>query len=654
MSNFKVVIASTILAISSGPALSGDLTRAAEQIEKGGPNKSFAFGNGSPKLTKSQALAIKQKSASNRLMVRLDKGVSSANFSSMLKNQVPGAKVIKSFPTLVNGQKQQIVVLDLTNAQNKDTAVNFLKAGADKVSQDSVVTLNAIPNDELFDNLWGMHNTSQTGGSDDADIDAQFAWNRVTGSNDVVVGIIDTGIDDGHPDLADNIWRNSAEVNGITGVDDDGNGYIDDFYGIDTVNFDSDPDDDAGHGTHVAGTIGAVGNNSIGVVGVNWQVKLAACKFLDAYGSGYTSDAIECISYFNALKASGVNVKVTNNSWGGGGADTLLEDAIAEANNQQIVFVAAAGNSSDNNDYYPSYPASYQLPNVVSVAATNHYDELAYFSNYGASSVHLAAPGSEILSTIPESGSSDTNCGRVNKVLFGESFESRLIWSLNSFALESVDPSVSSFSVITDTDAKHGTYSLDDSATGDYTNYTRSIAIGRRTSDLSNAQSSCVQAQVWVNGATENGYDYLNVYGSPDSGSTWHLLGYASGSTNGWEAATFSIPEALHTSTFRLALERTNDYSIVYEGYKLDFVRIIQRDTDGQSTGSYDTYSGTSMAAPHVAGAVSLIGACQDFTPAQIVSRLMVKTDPLSSLSGSVISGGRLNLNKFIGHACTN
>ena len=269
----------------------------------------------------------------------------------------------------------------------------------------------ATPNDTEFDYLWGMHNTGQTGGTVDADIDAPIAWNTTTGSQDVVVAVIDTGVDYTHVDLATNMWRNSGEIPG-NGLDDDGNGIVDDVHGLNVVGVAyggpgcagkptvGDPMDDQGHGTHCAGTIGAAGNNARGVVGVNWQVQIMAGKFLDAYGSGGMAGAVMCLEYVLGMKSRGVNVVATSNSWGGGPYSRALFDAIAAHQAAGILFIAAAGNDSSDNDGLPSYPGSYPIPNVISVAATDHNDNLASFSNYGRYSVHVAAPGENILSTM--------------------------------------------------------------------------------------------------------------------------------------------------------------------------------------------------------------------------------------------------------------
>lgn len=261
------------------------------------------------------------------------------------------------------------------------------------------VEIFATPNDTKYNQLWGMNNTGQTSGNADADINAQQAWDITKGSSDVVIAVIDTGVDYNHEDLKDNIWTNPNEIAG-NGVDDDNNGYIDDIHGIDTYNNDSDPMDDNNHGTHVAGTIAAKGNNNLGVVGVNWQSKIIACKFLSSGGSGSTIGAIKCLDYLSTLKRSGINIVVSNNSWGGGGYSQALYDAIKSNQDLGILFAAAAGNSSNNNDQTKSYPSSYSLPGIISVAATNHKDELAYFSSYGKSTVDIAAPGVSILSTV--------------------------------------------------------------------------------------------------------------------------------------------------------------------------------------------------------------------------------------------------------------
>ena len=257
-----------------------------------------------------------------------------------------------------------------------------------------VHAIETIPNDPRFGELWGMHNTGQSGGTPDADIDAPEAWDLATNS-DVVVGVIDTGVDYNHVDLATNIFVNAGEI-AANNIDDDNNGFIDDVHGWDFVNNDNNPMDDNGHGTHCSGTIGGIGNNGVGVVGVSWTVKIMPLKFLDAGGFGNTGDAIEAVEY-----ATMMGVKITSNSWGGGGQDQALSEAIEAAGNAGALFIAAAGNNASNNDNFPFFPASYPLDNIISVASTDRRDNMSGFSNFGLNSVDLGAPGTDILSTFP-------------------------------------------------------------------------------------------------------------------------------------------------------------------------------------------------------------------------------------------------------------
>ncbi|UCD86851.1 MAG: S8 family serine peptidase [Desulfobacterales bacterium] len=265
--------------------------------------------------------------------------------------------------------------------------------------------LDLFPNDLDFSELWGLHNTGQMGGTPDADIDAPEAWQVTTGSNGVIVALIDSGVDYDHEDLSDNMWTNDAEVNGSPGVDDDGNGYVDDVHGIDAYSDDTDPMEEDNHGTHCAGTIGAVGNNGIGVVGVAWNVKIMALRFLGISG-GWTSDAIDCLEYAIMMKEDfGHNVRVVNASFGGADYSQAEYEAILAAAYADILFVASAGNDSQDNDVHPCYPSGYDLPNIISVAATDRHDSLLYFndplftgSNWGETTVDVTAPGQAILS----------------------------------------------------------------------------------------------------------------------------------------------------------------------------------------------------------------------------------------------------------------
>ncbi|MBY0230424.1 MAG: S8 family serine peptidase [Gemmataceae bacterium] len=344
--------------------------------------------------------------------------------------------------TSVTGQVSTVRLAAGTSAA--DAIASYAKdASVASVEQAQLVSVSVIPDDASFGSQYALRNTGQSGGTSDADIDADQAWDLTTGSMRIAVGVIDTGIDYRHPDLYRNIWINQGEVpvglgvidtdsdglvtfrdlnasanssrvsdlngNGYidagdlladsrweNGSDDDGNGYADDLVGWDFVNNDNDPMDDNNHGTHVAGTIGAVGNNGLGVSGVAWNVRLAALKFLGANGSGSTAGALDALEY-----AVENGIQVSNNSWGGGGYSSAFNTALGNARAAGHVFVAAAGNASSDNDATANYPSNYSQDNVIAVASTDRNDALSGFSNYGAATVDLAAPGSSIYSTLP-------------------------------------------------------------------------------------------------------------------------------------------------------------------------------------------------------------------------------------------------------------
>jgi len=254
-----------------------------------------------------------------------------------------------------------------------------------------LMTTQVVPNDPLFGSTWGMNNTA----SQLNDIDAPQAWDIYTGDPNYRVAVIDTGIDFNHPDLQGNIWVNPGEI-ANDGIDNDGNGYIDDVRGWNFVTNTNNPQDGNGHGTHVSGTIAAKGNNGIGVAGVAWNAKIVPLKFLSDTGSGTTANAIKAIDYCTAN-----GIKLSNNSWGGGLFDSLLLQAITNAGAADHLFIAAAGNSALNIDVSLSYPASYNLSNMVNVASTTNTGTLSVFSNFGVGTVQVAAPGSNIFSTWP-------------------------------------------------------------------------------------------------------------------------------------------------------------------------------------------------------------------------------------------------------------
>lgn len=344
------------------------------------------------------------------LIVKVTSEKSTLVLSKKLKNM--GAKLKRkmatSFGNFLVVQSTGRHLSDLANQLKHQRGVLLVQPNF--VYRAIGVKVADLPNDPKNNLLWGLRNTgnnepnsdgelSEKLGVEGADIRAVKAWEITKGSKEVKVAVIDTGIDYRHPDLKDNMWVNEAELNGEEGVDDDENGYVDDVYGYDFANQDGDPRDGHGHGTHCAGTIGAVHDNSEGVAGVMGQVSLVAIKFLGNDGSGTTEGAIEAIDY-----ATKLDVDVMSNSWGGGEFDQLLHDAIVAAKEKGILFVAAAGNDNADNDRREHYPSNYDVENVVAVAAHNAQDILASFSNWGRKSVHVAAPGRNILSTVVDGG----------------------------------------------------------------------------------------------------------------------------------------------------------------------------------------------------------------------------------------------------------
>jgi subtilisin family serine protease len=307
---------------------------------------------------------------------------------------VPGAKIQRIFRQLGDLQ-----VIELPAGISAQAAASLLKQSKlfEYTEPDQIVRLRATPNDFRFGGaeLWNLNNTGQLGGTPGADIKAVTGWDIRHDASNIIVALVDSGVRLTHEDIAANLWRNPREIAG-NGIDDDGNGVIDDVHGFNAWLDNGNPADDIGHGTHVAGTIGAVGNNVLGVTGVAWKVQLMATKFTDANGEGTVSDAIACIDYARQMGA-----QVINASWGAPDLfnSTALRDAIAAARDAGIVFVTVAGNNQGNNDAVPYYPGAFDLDNIVVVTATNRNDQLAWFANYGATTVDLGAPGDNIFST---------------------------------------------------------------------------------------------------------------------------------------------------------------------------------------------------------------------------------------------------------------
>lgn len=343
------------------------------------------------------AFAKEPEAIPGEYLVKMKASTMSRGTIASLNNML-GVTVKSTMP------EQGIVVVKMPVIQTQVSAVQMLSQNpyVEIVEPNFIYRAVRTPNDPLLGNLWGMRNAGQADSSNSAgvagvDIDAERAWDIETGSDNVVVAVIDTGVDWNHPDLAANSWINTAEANGTAGVDDDGNGFVDDIHGMNFTQAgtpNANPLDDHGHGSHCSGTIGARGDDGKGIVGVAWNTKIMALKFLGADGSGSLEGAIKAIDYATKMGAN-----IMSNSWGGGGMSQLMKEAIERANAKGILFVAAAGNDGANNDTSPHYPSNYDVPNVLSVAAIDNKGNLASFSNYGRRTVHVGAPGVNIYSS---------------------------------------------------------------------------------------------------------------------------------------------------------------------------------------------------------------------------------------------------------------
>jgi subtilisin family serine protease len=313
-----------------------------------------------------------------------------------------GARLRKVFPRLAN-----IQVLELPQGLSaRDAIARYRQSGHAAVADlDYWIEASTSPNDPSFANgdQWHLNNLGQAGGLAGADIHATEAWSIRNSASNIIVAVIDSGIRLSHQDLTNNLWTNPGEIAG-NGLDDDGNGYVDDVHGINTVGqtMSGNPNDDFGHGTHVSGIIGASGNNGVGVSGVAWKVRIMPCKFLDGSGNGSFADLVEGLNYAILKGAKVINLSIESSV-----SNAALSNAFESVRSAGIIVTAAAGNSGTDNDVFPKYPASFPMDNIVTVTATTRTDDQAF--NYGATSVHLGAPGVSIFSTRNLSDSSYTS-----------------------------------------------------------------------------------------------------------------------------------------------------------------------------------------------------------------------------------------------------
>ena len=487
-----------------------------------------------------------------------------------------------------------------------ETDPNVVYAEPNYLYEASAVT----PNDPRYSSLWAMNKIAMPG-----------AWTVGTGSRNVTVGVVDSGIALRHPDLAPNIWANPGESGAgkeTNNRDDDGNGYIDDWRGWDWVDNDNRPSDAHGHGSHVAGTIGAKGNDSYGVAGVNWSVSLVPLRGLDHTGIGTSADIASAFRY-----AGSKGIDIVNASFGGTGQSVSILDAITAY--PETLFIVAAGNDGSDNDIEAQYPCNYQLANLLCVAATDQYDNLAGFSNYGATSVDLAAPGVSILSTSP-----------ALSTVFTETFETDISgrWTTggaNNLWGRAVDT--------------EGGY-LSDSPAIDYLPDTDSWAA--TTNPISLAGQEDCKLRYALRLATEGSTDALVAEASRDA-SSWTRLEAWSGNTQGtWRQMNDPLQAFDGSSNVYLRFRMRSNSTLNYQGADIDNVRVHCQSTSFSGS-EYRYASGTSMAAPHVAGVAALLKASTpDASVSQLVSALLTGTDTVAALSGKVTSAGRLNARRAL------
>jgi len=453
-----------------------------------------------------------------------------------------------------------------------------------------------VPDDTSFSNLWGLQNTGQsvngTAGTDDADIDAPEAWDTTQGDAAIIVAVLDTGVDYNHPDLSENVLLS----------------------GYDFVDDDDDPMDPESHGTHIAGIIAARGNNAAGVSGVCWNIRILPLRVADATGASDSARFAQALDYAVANGA-----RMVNYSFGGASFSQTAYDAISDANTAGVLVFAAAGNEETNNDTTPTYPASYDLPNIISVAASNQNDRLASWSNYGATSVDVAAPGVNILSTVPARTvvwMDNFNDGNMDGWITGG--------TNNSFAVQNYS----------------GSYRLSDSPAGNYLNDTDSWAQAPVV-DLSSYQN--VTLEFIARGRLEEDFDYASVETSTNE-VDWTDQGAITGDfSDGWYEVIVDLGAYDGQATVYFRIRLVTDESITYDGFYIDDVQV--KASSSSYTGSeYTYYSGTSMATAFATGVAALVWSAEPgLTHLEVRDRLLNGAERKNALTGKLLTGARLN-----------
>ncbi|WP_428356993.1 S8 family serine peptidase [Methyloprofundus sp.] len=414
--------------------------------------------------------------------------------------------------------------------------------------------------------------------------------------------------------LAANIWANNDET--VNGIDSDSNGKVDDIRGWDFVDNDNDPYDFNSHGTHVSGTIAAVGNNSKGVVGVNWRARIMPLRVLDASGSGFTSNIVSGIEYAIANGAHIINASI-----GGPGYSQAMKDVIDAAGDAGVLFVAAAGNENTNNDGTHSYPSDYNSANIVSVAATDSNDALASFSNYGSTSVDIGAPGVNTYSTVPKFTSAWSDNFADGNVSDWTTGGTGTTWGLTN-AVSLFDP-----------------FSLTDSVVGNYQNNSNNWA---RSPAFNLSGLSGCQLNYFLVSLLETNFDFLFVEASTNGVNFSTIQSLSFFDNQFWYRITAPMGSFDGQSTVYVRFRLTSDANTVFDGVYIDHVDVSCVDSNNTST--YDFKSGTSMAAPHVTGLAALILAKNNtLTVAELKALILDHGDSLPTLSGKTTTGKRIN-----------
>jgi subtilisin family serine protease len=513
-----------------------------------------------------------------------------------------------------------------------------------------IVKAAAIPDDAKFGRQWGLHNTGQTvngvSGSAGADIDAPDAWNVTRGSSSVIVGVIDTGIDKTHPDLSGNVLP-----------------------GYNFVEGNNDTTDLNGHGTHVSGILGAIGNNSVGIAGVNWSVKIMPLRVLDQNGEGTESDVMAAVAYAASNNARVVNMSFAFTPESPSDGRPLRATMALYPN---VLFVAAAGNEETNNDITPSYPASFDLPNIISVSASDQNDNLAAFSNYGPTSVDVAAPGTNILSTIPSSAAGTTYTGAYGMIYLSYGFEcisdvnARHSIMRRALNFENISPGDKILLVDDDGGDTFETYYTEALQSLGFTSDVYAVPLNSDGPPLDTLNK--YKLVIWFTGGqyrnTLTTTDQANLGSYLDGGGRLFIsgqdIGYDISSSTFYQNylhAKYVTDDALGSSYKGL-----NNFS----GLFVELPEICMDSANDQYLTSVDAVNpsgggglsaffidypdayqflyGTSMSTPVVAGIGALIASLHnDFTADQIKETILGSVDVLPSLQGKILTGGRVN-----------